>query len=130
MLGQRNRRIVVARVVWSTNLVTLAVYVHRIPCRCSSGSHREGTVSVHTRGHDVGNPYKGGGVGLGGPLRCEASPKALAMPASPRFWVEPSRGVSLPPPWSPHLPPPWSPLASALAGVSRSPPLTAARGKE
>src|SRR5712692_7359042 len=43
--------------VWSTNLVTLAVYVHRIPCRCSSGAHREGTMLVHTMGHDVGNPY-------------------------------------------------------------------------
>src|SRR5260370_37663411 len=66
--------------VWSTNLVNIPVYVHRLPCRCSSGSHREGTMSVHTMGHDVGNPYsKGGGVGRGGPLRCEASPKALAL---------------------------------------------------
>src|SRR6266852_7050503 len=43
--------------VWSTNLVTLAVYVHRIPCRCSSGAHREGTMLVPNMGHDVGNPY-------------------------------------------------------------------------
>src|SRR5713226_5788875 len=44
--------------VWSTNLVTLAVYVHRIPCRCSSGAHREGTMLVPNMGHDVGNPYR------------------------------------------------------------------------
>src|SRR5712692_358101 len=45
--------------VWSTNLVTLPVYRHRIPCRCSSGSHRGVTMSGHNRGHDVGNPYRG-----------------------------------------------------------------------
>ena len=68
-LGQRHRSMVGAS-VWVTHIVTLTVYVHRIPCRCSSGSHREGTMSVHTMGHDVGNPYsKGGGVEWGGPLR-------------------------------------------------------------
>jgi hypothetical protein len=41
--------------------VTLAVYVHRIPCSCTSGSRPEGTRWVPSRGHEVGNPFRGAG---------------------------------------------------------------------
>src|SRR2546426_5383674 len=112
ILGPRNRGMV-GTSVWRTNLVTLAVYVHRIPCRCSSGSHREGTMSVPTMGHDVGNPYnKGGSVGWALAVALEV---AGSVPLTPSL----HRGHTVPYPRATTRVPPLPHTTPAPTNVSR-----------
>src|SRR6266849_2634968 len=93
--GRINGLVPAKGTVWSTNLVTLAVYVHRIPCRCSSGAHREGTMLVPNMGHDVGNPYRHQYTAKcsGAPCGCQACEKAqtyirIILPGSVSYRVK------------------------------------------